>query len=1066
MSYAKRLFPALAFAALTLVPLQGQSLTPFLNSIQPSSAPAGAPEFLLTVSGTNFGALAVVRWNGGDLETIKFPNNPNVLQAIVPAALVAQPGQAIVTVFNGFAVSNGLPFIITEPPPPPPGQPSITAVSPQVIPAGGGDVTLNISGENFSATAVVLWDNLQLGTEYVSATRLNARVPAQLVASPGSAAVRVSQGNFVSNAEKVYIVERPVISELSPPVTTRGAPALPLVVYGSGFLQSSTVLWNGNALSTSFVNPNRIVALVPASFLASAGQSAVVVSNEVRPDPQIPSLVARVLSPAAFFRVLDGPAVSSLQPASTTAGSGELKLLVRGAGFASGAAVNWNGAPLATVFRSPNELEATVPAALVANIGNASITVSLLQSTSNALPFQVIQGPAIHRLIPDSATRGSATFTLRVLGTGFSSASRVLWEATTLPTTFISANELRAQVAAAFLSEAGSPRVFVVSGLFTSLPARFNVTTGPAIWSLEPSSVVAGSPALTLTVAGTGFAPGAQVRWEGSALSTEFLSTTTLRALIPQNLLARSGAAQVTVTLQQVSSMPAVFAVTEPLEPPPPALTLTSINPNSAFAGGQGFTLTVTGAGFNQNTVVRWNETALQTTFVSATTLNAAVPAALIANPGTAQVRVIRGQDVAGPLDFTIRAAMTLTSLNPSVAIAGGPALTLAVNGTGFVSGAVVRWNQTDLSTEFVSATRLNAAVPAALVAAAGTANVSVSALNFTTASLPFSIEAALAITSVSPSSAIAGSADLTLTVAGSGFTQASVVRWNETPLVTRFVSGSSLSALVPAPLLASPGTALISAANPSGNRSGTLPFTVQPLVLPTVQIQGISDTANPTEQPVIRLGLSGEFTVPLSGRITVSFDSDAVDKADSLDNVRLENGRREFAFTVPDRNSPLPSVGLQVGTIAGRITVNVIIEVVGGVRLNPPNVTTRVVTVPRSAPTVTRACLARTSTGFDAVVIGYATPREVTRAVYRFTAAAGANLQTLELTPAGTGAAFTAWFATETSKSLGSAFRLVQSFTVSGDQNAIQSASVTLSNSVGDSAARTAAFESNCPNN
>ena len=35
----------------------------------------------------------------------------------------------------------------------------------------------------------------------------------------------------------------------------------------------------------------------------------------------------------------------------------------------------------------------------------------------------------------------------------------------------------------------------------------------------------------------------------------------------------------------------------------------------------------------------------------------------------------------------------TITGLNPASAISGGPAFTLTVNGTGFVNGAVVRWN-------------------------------------------------------------------------------------------------------------------------------------------------------------------------------------------------------------------------------------------------------------------------------------------------------------------------------------------------------------------------------------
>ncbi|MBI4481706.1 MAG: IPT/TIG domain-containing protein, partial [Acidobacteria bacterium] len=67
-----------------------------------------------------------------------------------------------------------------------------------------------------------------------------------------------------------------------------------------------------------------------------------------------------------------------------------------------------------------------------------------------------------------------------------------------------------------------------------------------------------------------------------------------------------------------------------------------------------------------------------------------------------------------------------ISSLNPSSATAGGSAFTLAVAGTNFVSGSVVRWNGQNRTTTFVSATQVNAAIPASDIAAAGTASVTV----------------------------------------------------------------------------------------------------------------------------------------------------------------------------------------------------------------------------------------------------------------------------------------------------------------------------------------------------
>src|SRR5437667_6135023 len=66
----------------------------------------------------------------------------------------------------------------------------------------------------------------------------------------------------------------------------------------------------------------------------------------------------------------------------------------------------------------------------------------------------------------------------------------------------------------------------------------------------------------------------------------------------------------------------------------------------------------------------------------------------------------------------------SVTSLSPASATAGGAAFTLTVSGSNFVSGAIVKWVGTSLSTTFISATSLTATVPAPDLSATGTADV------------------------------------------------------------------------------------------------------------------------------------------------------------------------------------------------------------------------------------------------------------------------------------------------------------------------------------------------------
>ncbi|MCZ6731700.1 MAG: hypothetical protein O7B27_03975 [Gammaproteobacteria bacterium] len=163
-----------------------------------------------------------------------------------------------------------------------------------------------------------------------------------------------------------------------------------------------------------------------------------------------------------------------------------------------------------------------------------------------------------------------------------------------------------------------------------------------------------------------------------------------------------------------------------------PVPALTTLNPNTAFVGGPGFTLTVTGTNFlNPASTVQWDGTARTTTFVSSTQLQAAITAADIAAVGTVNVTVVNNPPGGGPsnvMTFNIvNPVPTVTTLNPGTALVGGPGFTLTVTGTNFLNPAsTVQWDGTARTTTFVSSTELQAAITAADIAAVGTVNVTV----------------------------------------------------------------------------------------------------------------------------------------------------------------------------------------------------------------------------------------------------------------------------------------------------------------------------------------------------
>lgn len=153
--------------------------------------------------------------------------------------------------------------------------------------------------------------------------------------------------------------------------------------------------------------------------------------------------------------------------------------------------------------------------------------------------------------------------------------------------------------------------------------------------SLSPTSTVVSTTSLTLIVNGGGFTGGSVVLWNGTALTTTFVSSSILSAVVPPNLMTQVGGVQITV-FDTITSNPLVFQVLSP------SAQVTSWTP-TIFTLGVGLNLTVYGSGFSSNAVVYFDNTPVTTAFISTGILNATIPGFLV-TAGRHSVRVINGQ--------------------------------------------------------------------------------------------------------------------------------------------------------------------------------------------------------------------------------------------------------------------------------------------------------------------------------------------------------------------------------------------------------------------------------------
>lgn len=69
------------------------------------------------------------------------------------------------------------------------------------------------------------------------------------------------------------------------------------------------------------------------------------------------------------------PTLTTLMPASATAGGETFVLTVTGTGFASNSIIYWNSVGLTTTFTSAQELAAEIPASDIAKAGSATVFV-------------------------------------------------------------------------------------------------------------------------------------------------------------------------------------------------------------------------------------------------------------------------------------------------------------------------------------------------------------------------------------------------------------------------------------------------------------------------------------------------------------------------------------------------------------------------------------------------------------------------------------------------------------------------------------------------------------------
>ena len=160
--------------------------------------------------------------------------------------------------------------------------------------------------------------------------------------------------------------------------------------------------------------------------------------------------------------------------------------------------------------------------------------------------------PIASSISPTADTLAGPDFTLTVNGSNFQNTSIVNWNGNNLVTTYVSSVQLSAVVHSSILTSVGTMNVTVYTpNGGTSATVPFTVTYGlnnpiPAVRYMTPSACQIGRSDINITVAGNYFVPSTVVEWNGVPLTTTYVSTTQLMALVPASMFTGVGTPTVT----------------------------------------------------------------------------------------------------------------------------------------------------------------------------------------------------------------------------------------------------------------------------------------------------------------------------------------------------------------------------------------------------------------------------------------------------------------------------------------------------------------------------------------
>ncbi|MFA6608679.1 MAG: dockerin type I domain-containing protein [Candidatus Paceibacterota bacterium] len=249
---------------------------PVISSISPSTKTVGDTDFTMSIFGSNFIASSTVHLNGIGRNTI-FSSSTELFADFFASDLLTAT-TSYITVINpapGGGASNAETFTVLATTTSNP-VPTLTFLSPNSKTEGSLGFTMSIFGTGFIASSTAYVDNIARTTTYFSPTKLLIDFLTSELLSVITYTINVitpAPGGGTSNSLTFYVLpsstSTPTLTNLNPSSVIVGSPDTVLVVTGTNFTASSTILFDNVEQTTTFISSTELSTLIPASFLAT-----------------------------------------------------------------------------------------------------------------------------------------------------------------------------------------------------------------------------------------------------------------------------------------------------------------------------------------------------------------------------------------------------------------------------------------------------------------------------------------------------------------------------------------------------------------------------------------------------------------------------------------------------------------------------------------------------------------------------------------------------------------------------------------------------------------------------